>query len=118
MIGQGVSGGGAEGALASQLREKETLLTAWLQDREEHSATMCLEVTKLTTALQDYQVMVQVSVIENMKVLFHLSIYSVSIYRDRGEEAMYVIDGTFFYISTCAIITHFFQCLHNSGHFQ
>uniref|UniRef100_A0A674EEJ4 Uncharacterized LOC115177029 n=1 Tax=Salmo trutta TaxID=8032 RepID=A0A674EEJ4_SALTR len=59
VISQGVSGGGAEGALASQLKEKESLVIAWLQDREEHSATMCREVTKLTTALQDYQGIVQ-----------------------------------------------------------
>uniref|UniRef100_A0A4W5L1W6 Short myomegalin-like EB1 binding protein N-terminal domain-containing protein n=1 Tax=Hucho hucho TaxID=62062 RepID=A0A4W5L1W6_9TELE len=59
VISQGVSGGGAEGALAFQLKEKESLVIAWLQDREEHSATMCREVSKLTTALQDYQGIVQ-----------------------------------------------------------
>ncbi|XP_024253228.2 uncharacterized protein si:ch73-95l15.5 isoform X2 [Oncorhynchus tshawytscha] len=59
VISQGVSGGGAVGALASQLEEKESLVIAWLQDREEHSATMCREVSKLTTALQDYQGIVQ-----------------------------------------------------------
>ncbi|XP_031642537.1 uncharacterized protein LOC109902103 isoform X3 [Oncorhynchus kisutch] len=59
VISQGVSGGGAEGALASQLKEKESLVIAWLQDREEHSAAMCREFSKLTTALQDYQGIVQ-----------------------------------------------------------
>ncbi|XP_064804547.1 golgin subfamily A member 6-like protein 22 isoform X2 [Oncorhynchus masou masou] len=59
VISQGVSGGGAEGALASQLKEKESLVIVWLQDREEHSATMCREFSKLTTALQDYQGIVQ-----------------------------------------------------------
>lgn len=68
MISQGVSGGGAEGALASQLKEKESLVIAWLQDREEHSATMCQEFSKLTTALQDYQGIVQVSVNDNGRV--------------------------------------------------
>ncbi|XP_052345465.1 uncharacterized protein LOC118364352 isoform X2 [Oncorhynchus keta] len=59
VISQGVSGGGAEGALASQLKEKESLVIAWLQDREEHSAAMFREFSKLTTALQDYQGIVQ-----------------------------------------------------------
>lgn len=35
---------------------------AWLEDREGNSATLCQEVTKLTTALQEYQDMVQVRV--------------------------------------------------------
>ncbi|KAM4600776.1 uncharacterized protein ACJ7VT_020663 [Polymixia lowei] len=59
VIGQGLSGGGAETALAYQLKEKESLLATWLKEREENGATMCQEVTKLTTALQDYQAMVQ-----------------------------------------------------------
>uniref|UniRef100_UPI003AAD9CAB uncharacterized protein n=1 Tax=Centroberyx gerrardi TaxID=166262 RepID=UPI003AAD9CAB len=59
VIGQGLSGGGAEAALASQLKEKESQLAHCLQNREANSATMCQEVTKLTTALQEFQLMVQ-----------------------------------------------------------
>lgn len=47
VIGQGLAGGGAQPA-------------ALLEDREENSATLCKEVTKLTTALQEYQDMMQV----------------------------------------------------------
>ncbi|XP_074539813.1 uncharacterized protein LOC141800875 [Halichoeres trimaculatus] len=36
-----------------------TQLAAWLEEREGNSATLCNEVTKLTTALQEYQDMVQ-----------------------------------------------------------
>ncbi|XP_070691328.1 myosin-9 [Pempheris klunzingeri] len=46
VIGHGSSRGGAE-------------LAALLEDRERNSATLCTEVTKLTTALQEYQVIVQ-----------------------------------------------------------
>ncbi|XP_073341636.1 uncharacterized protein [Pagrus major] len=46
LIGQGLAGGGAQ-------------LAALLEDREGNSATLCEEVTKLTTALQEYQDMVQ-----------------------------------------------------------
>ena len=60
MIGQGLTGGGAEAALASQLKEKESQLAALLKDREGNSTTMCQEVAKLTAALQEYQTMVQV----------------------------------------------------------
>ncbi|XP_062321273.1 uncharacterized protein si:ch73-95l15.5 isoform X2 [Osmerus eperlanus] len=59
VIGHGMSGGRAEGALASQLQDKEALLTVWIKGRDEQSATLCQEVTKLTTALNDYQNMVQ-----------------------------------------------------------
>ncbi|KAM9852005.1 uncharacterized protein ACBR49_005107 isoform 1-T2 [Aulostomus maculatus] len=59
VIGQGLAGGGAEAALASQLKEKESQLAALLEDREGNSATMCQEVSKLTMALQEYQNMVQ-----------------------------------------------------------
>lgn len=59
VIGQGLPGGGAEAVLAAQLKEKESQLAAWLQNREENGATMCQEVTKLTTALQEYQAIVQ-----------------------------------------------------------
>lgn len=47
MTGQQSGGGGAE-------------LAAMLKDQEESSATLCQEVTKLTTTLQEYQDMVQV----------------------------------------------------------
>ncbi|XP_060905978.1 uncharacterized protein si:ch73-95l15.5 isoform X1 [Labrus mixtus] len=46
VIGQDLAGGGAQ-------------LAAWLEEREGNSATLCNEVTKLTTALQEYQDMVQ-----------------------------------------------------------
>ncbi|XP_010904015.2 uncharacterized protein si:ch73-95l15.5 [Esox lucius] len=59
VISQGVSGGGAEGALATQLKEKENLLTVLLKDREKNSNAMCQEVFKLNSALQDYQVLMQ-----------------------------------------------------------
>ncbi|KAM7383053.1 hypothetical protein PAMP_002739 [Pampus punctatissimus] len=59
VIGQGLAEGRAEAALASQLKEKESQLAALLKDREGNSATMCQEVTKLTTALQQYQTVVQ-----------------------------------------------------------
>ncbi|KAM7421401.1 hypothetical protein PAMA_015501 [Pampus argenteus] len=60
VIGRGPAEGRAEAALASRLKEKESQLAALLKgDREGNSATMCQEVTKLTTALQDYQTVVQ-----------------------------------------------------------
>ncbi|KAJ7985383.1 hypothetical protein DPEC_G00351490 [Dallia pectoralis] len=59
VISQGVSGGGADGALANQLKEKEILLTAMLKDKEKHSTAMCLEVSKLNTALHDLQAVMQ-----------------------------------------------------------
>lgn len=46
LIGQGLTGGGAQP-------------TALLEEREGISTTLCEEVTKLTTALQEYQDMVQ-----------------------------------------------------------
>lgn len=46
VTGQGLAGGRAE-------------LAVLLRDREENSATLCKEVIKLTTALQEYQDMVQ-----------------------------------------------------------
>lgn len=59
MIGQRSSGDGTE-ALVSRLKDKETEVAAVIKDRVENSATMCQEVTKLTTALQQYQSLVQV----------------------------------------------------------
>ncbi|XP_053700148.1 uncharacterized protein si:ch73-95l15.5 isoform X1 [Synchiropus splendidus] len=59
LIGQASAGGGAEAALASQLKERENRITSLLKDRELNGATMCQEVTKLTTVLQEYQAMVQ-----------------------------------------------------------
>lgn len=60
MIGQGVSGGGAEGALAYQLKEKETLLAGWLKDREKESASLLQEFAQLTAALKDSETLIQV----------------------------------------------------------
>ncbi|XP_038832906.1 uncharacterized protein LOC120031293 isoform X1 [Salvelinus namaycush] len=89
VISQGVSGGGAEGALASQLKEKESLVIAWLQDREEHSATMCREVSKLTTALQDYQGIVQEQQQNHSQTVSSLSKQlneTANDLRERGKE--------------------------------
>ncbi|KAG7469623.1 hypothetical protein MATL_G00130780 [Megalops atlanticus] len=60
VISQGVSGGGAEGALACQLKEKETLLSGWLKDREEHSTSLLQEITQLTAALKETETLMQV----------------------------------------------------------
>lgn len=49
-----MSGGGADAALANQLREKEVLLATYLKDREESSATVWKEVHKMTAVLQEY----------------------------------------------------------------
>lgn len=62
VIGQGLPGSGAEPALASQLKERESQLAACLQNREENGATMCQEVAKLTAALQEYQAVVRVRI--------------------------------------------------------
>ncbi|KAJ8288055.1 hypothetical protein COCON_G00007140 [Conger conger] len=59
VIGQGVSGGGAEVALAYQLKEKETLLAGWLRDREEESASLWQEFAQLTAALEDSETLMQ-----------------------------------------------------------
>ncbi|XP_057691447.1 E3 ubiquitin-protein ligase BRE1A [Corythoichthys intestinalis] len=59
VIGQGLVGGGAEAALASQLRDTQSRLVAVLEERETESATLCREVTKLSAALQEYQNVVQ-----------------------------------------------------------
>ncbi|XP_077577984.1 uncharacterized protein LOC144199953 isoform X2 [Stigmatopora nigra] len=59
VISQGLVGGGAEAALASQLRDKQSRLVAVLEERETESATLCREVTKLSVALQEYQNVVQ-----------------------------------------------------------
>ncbi|XP_059921312.1 uncharacterized protein si:ch73-95l15.5 isoform X1 [Gadus macrocephalus] len=53
-IGQGMSGGGAEVALANQLREKEVLLAACLKDREDISTTLWKEINKMSAALQEH----------------------------------------------------------------
>ncbi|XP_055781654.1 uncharacterized protein LOC129857437 isoform X1 [Salvelinus fontinalis] len=89
VISQGVSGGGAEGALASQLKEKESLVIAWLQDREEHSATMCQEFSKLATALQDYQAIVQEQQQNHSQTVSSLSKQlkdTLNDLRERGKE--------------------------------
>ncbi|XP_030639147.1 uncharacterized protein si:ch73-95l15.5 [Chanos chanos] len=59
VIGQGVSGGGAEAALARQLQEKDALLTAWLKEREEQGTIVKQEVSKLSTALEEAQTTLQ-----------------------------------------------------------
>ncbi|XP_076006675.1 uncharacterized protein LOC143001017 [Genypterus blacodes] len=59
VIGQGLSGGGAEAALASRLKEKESLLAAALQDREGNSSTVWQQVAKLSATLQEYQATLQ-----------------------------------------------------------
>ncbi|XP_077455390.1 uncharacterized protein LOC144073443 [Stigmatopora argus] len=59
VISQGLAGGGAEAALASQLRDTQIRLVAVLEERETESATLCREVTKLSVALQEYQNVVQ-----------------------------------------------------------
>ncbi|XP_024002797.1 uncharacterized protein [Salvelinus sp. IW2-2015] len=89
VISQGVSGGGPEGALASQLKEKESLVIAWLQDREEHSATMCQEFSKLATALQDYQGIVQEQQQNHSQAVSSLSKQlkdTLNDLRERGKE--------------------------------
>ncbi|XP_072317698.1 uncharacterized protein [Eucyclogobius newberryi] len=55
----GDSSGDKTGSLVSRLKEKESELAAVIKEREQNSATMCQEVTKLTTALQQYQNLVQ-----------------------------------------------------------
>ncbi|KAJ8290154.1 hypothetical protein GJAV_G00009350 [Gymnothorax javanicus] len=73
VIGQGVSGGGAEGALAYQLKEKETLLAGWLKDREEESASLCREVTQLTTALKDSETLLETQKASHVETVSTLS---------------------------------------------
>lgn len=53
------SSGDKTEALVSRLKEKESEMTVVVKEREESSATMCQEVTKLTSALQQYQALVQ-----------------------------------------------------------
>ncbi|XP_018596302.1 uncharacterized protein LOC108927458 isoform X2 [Scleropages formosus] len=59
VIGQGVSGAGAEAALAYQLREKEMLLSRWLKDKEEHGASLLQEVDRLNVSLKDLETLMQ-----------------------------------------------------------
>ncbi|MFT7805303.1 uncharacterized protein LOC108927458 isoform X1 [Arapaima gigas] len=59
VIGQGLSGPGAEGALAYQLREKEMLLLRCLKDKEEQSASLMQMVTQLTTSSQELHTLMQ-----------------------------------------------------------
>lgn len=58
VLADGSSGDKTE-ALVSRLKERETEMAAVVKEREESSATMCQEVTKLTTGLQQYQTLVQ-----------------------------------------------------------
>lgn len=59
LIGRGLPGGGAEGALASQVREQESLLSVCLKDWEVHTATTRQEVSKLYTALDEAEAVIQ-----------------------------------------------------------
>ncbi|MCJ8740288.1 hypothetical protein PDJAM_G00057180 [Pangasius djambal] len=59
LIGRGLPGGGAEGALASQVREQESLLSVCLKDWEEHTATTRQEMSKLCTALEEAEAVIQ-----------------------------------------------------------
>ncbi|KAK3531219.1 hypothetical protein QTP70_015245 [Hemibagrus guttatus] len=59
LIGRGLPGGGAEGALASQVREQESLLSVCLKDWEVHTATTRQEVSKLCTALEEAEAVIQ-----------------------------------------------------------
>nr|XP_057909933.1 uncharacterized protein si:ch73-95l15.5 isoform X2 [Doryrhamphus excisus] len=59
VICQGLAGGGAEAALASQLKEKQSHLAALLKEREGHSAALCQEVTKLSATLKEYRTVVE-----------------------------------------------------------
>lgn len=60
LIGRGLPGGGAEGALACQVREQESLLSVCLKDWEEHTAMTRQEVSKLYTALEEAEAVIQV----------------------------------------------------------
>ncbi|GAA6102957.1 uncharacterized protein si:ch73-95l15.5 [Tachysurus ichikawai] len=59
LIGRGLPGGGSEGALASQVREQESLLSVCLKDWEAHTATTRQEVSKLCTALEQAEAVIQ-----------------------------------------------------------
>lgn len=60
LIGRGLPGGGSEGTLASQVREQESLLSDCLKDWEVHTATTSQEVSKLYTALEEAEAVIQV----------------------------------------------------------
>lgn len=60
LIGRGLPGGGAEAALASQVREQESLLSVCVKDWEEHTAITRQEVSKLCTALEKVEAVIQV----------------------------------------------------------
>ncbi|XP_059370032.1 uncharacterized protein LOC132107812 [Carassius carassius] len=51
LIARGLEGGGAEAGLVNQLREKEALLAVSFRDREELSASMLQEISRLCSAL-------------------------------------------------------------------
>ncbi|XP_062872819.1 uncharacterized protein si:ch73-95l15.5 isoform X2 [Trichomycterus rosablanca] len=59
LIGRGLEGGGAEVALASQVREQEIMLSKCLNDWEQHTATTREEVSKLCTALENAEALIQ-----------------------------------------------------------
>ncbi|XP_026880265.2 uncharacterized protein si:ch73-95l15.5 [Electrophorus electricus] len=59
LIGRGLSGSGAEAALANQVREQESLLAACLKDWEDQSVIMGQEISQLSTALKDAEVVIE-----------------------------------------------------------
>ncbi|KAM9469391.1 uncharacterized protein Hap1MRO34_013853 [Clarias gariepinus] len=59
LIGRGLPGGGAEVALANQVREQESLLSVCLKDWEEHTATTSQEVPNLCTSLEKSEAVIQ-----------------------------------------------------------
>ncbi|XP_055083912.1 myosin-11 [Periophthalmus magnuspinnatus] len=68
-----LSSGDKTGALVSRLKEKQAELAAVIEEREENSTTMCQEVTKLTSALQEYQSLVQLQQESHSQVLSSLT---------------------------------------------
>ncbi|TSN03394.1 Lysosomal thioesterase PPT2-A [Bagarius yarrelli] len=59
LISRGLPGGDAEGALASQVKEQESLLSVCLKDWETHTVTTSQEVSKLCTALDKAEAIIQ-----------------------------------------------------------
>ncbi|KAF7700254.1 uncharacterized protein si:ch73-95l15.5 [Silurus meridionalis] len=59
LISRGLQGGGAEGALAQQVLEQESLLSGCLKDWESNTATTRQEVSKLCTALEEAGAVIQ-----------------------------------------------------------
>ncbi|XP_056612229.1 uncharacterized protein si:ch73-95l15.5 isoform X1 [Triplophysa dalaica] len=59
LIGRGLERGGAEAGLVNQMKEKESLLETSFRDREELGATLRQEISGLTTALQESEVIIK-----------------------------------------------------------